>query len=236
MTNADQLAAFLNAHPEQVSKVVDFDPLVDRLYRPDLTEGNSELDYETIADTARFSQWIDEKLSSNNCRYGIGGFLENRTIYAHSLHFGAGTDARTLHLGVDIWGGAGTAVYCPLPGKIHSFKDNNNLGDYGPTIIIAHDLNGLQLHTLYGHLSRKSLDGIEAGQVISAGGQIAELGNATENGQWPPHLHFQLMFDMEGKAGDYPGVCSPAEKATYLQNTADPQLLLKLPEPVNAWK
>jgi murein DD-endopeptidase MepM/ murein hydrolase activator NlpD len=234
MSNADRLAVFLNDHPGQLSKVVDFDPLLNRLYLLDLTAANTELDYETIANANRFSNWVKEKLKTHGCKYGVGGFLENRTIYAHSSHFGAGTDARTLHLGLDIWGDAGTSVYSPLDGNIHSFKNNNNRGDYGPTIIIEHGLGGLTLYTLYGHLSRQSLDGLNAGDFVNAGQQIATLGNATENGQWPPHLHFQLMFDMEGKAGDYPGVCSHSDKATYLQNIADPQLLLKFPKAVNA--
>jgi murein DD-endopeptidase MepM/ murein hydrolase activator NlpD len=67
------------------------------------------------------------------------------------------------------------------------------------------------LYSLYGHLSRKSLEGLTVGMPVKKDEQIATLGDNTENGQWPPHLHFQLMFDMEGKFGDYPGVCKYSE-------------------------
>ena len=232
MDKSTLLANWLKTHPAQVGKVADFDPALDKLYQMDLTVGNLELDAATLADVARFSHWVNEKLRINGCRYGVGGYLENRTIYANSPHFGAGKNARTIHLGVDIWGDAGLPIYCPLSGAIHSFKDNNNFGDYGPAIIIEHNLDGLRLHTLYGHLSRRSLTGLEIGQPIHINQEIAALGDTTENGVWPPHLHFQLIFDMEGKSGDYPGVCSPAGKLKYLQNIADPQLLLQFPPAV----
>jgi murein DD-endopeptidase MepM/ murein hydrolase activator NlpD len=234
MSAAVQLAAFIKEHPDAVGKVVDFDANTDKLYQLDLTIGNKELDAATIADTERFGRWVKEKLNANNCKFGVGGYMENRTIYAHSPLFNEGETPRRHHLGVDIWAEAGTVIYSPLSGKVHSFKDNNNLGDYGPAIILEHDLNGLKLYTLYGHLSRKSLEGLSIGQPVDAGQKIAALGDTSENGHWPPHLHFQLIFDMEGKQGDYPGVCSLDEKEKYRKNTPDPQLILRFPKAVNA--
>jgi murein DD-endopeptidase MepM/ murein hydrolase activator NlpD len=234
MSASVQLAAFVKANQEAVGKVVDFNVDADRLYQFDLTIGNKDLDAATIANTARFSQWINEKLEANGCKYGVGGYMENRNIYAHSPLFNEGEIPRRHHLGVDIWAKAGTIIYSPLKGKVHSFKDNDNLGDYGPTIILAHNLDGLVLHTLYGHLSRKSLEGLSVGQEIEPGRRIGELGDTGENGHWPPHLHFQLIFDIEGKYGDYPGVCSLGEKEKYRKNIPDPQLLLQFPKAVNA--
>jgi hypothetical protein len=57
--------------------------------------------------------------------------------------------------------------------------------------------------------------------------QIATLGNAAENGHWPPHLHFQLMLDIGDAKGDYPGVGKYSEKELLLQNIPNPSLLLK---------
>jgi murein DD-endopeptidase MepM/ murein hydrolase activator NlpD len=234
MSASVQLAAFIKANRETVGKVVDFDATTDRLYQFDLTIGNKDLDAATIADIEKFGHWVDEKLAANNCLFGFGGYMENRNIYAHSPLFNSGDVQRRHHLGVDIWGKAGTSVYSPLNGQVHSFKDNDNFGDYGPTLILKHNLNGLHLYTLYGHLSRKSLKGLFAGQIIETGQQIGTLGDIGENGHWPPHLHFQLMFDMEGKAGDYPGVCSLDEKERYRKNIPDPQLILQFPKAVNA--
>ena len=233
MDAAAQLAAYFTAHPDVIGKVVDLDTAVDRLYHFDLTANNTGLDADTFSDTEKFSRWINKMLADNNCRYGIGGYMEHRTIYARSAHFDTGDEPRRLHLGVDIWAGAGTPVYAPLAATVHSFNDNNNFGDYGPAIILEHNLNGLTLYSLYGHLNRESLNGLYIGKPISKNEKIAQFGTVDENGHWPPHLHFQLMFDMQGKQGDYPGVCRFSEKEIYLKNIPDPQLILRFPAAVN---
>lgn len=227
------LAGYINNHPEAVGKVVDFDAANDRLFQLNLTATNKELTAELINNTGLFSQWVNDKLRDNNCRYGIGGYMEHRTIYAFSSHFDTDDEPRRLHLGIDIWGDAGTPVYAPLDGIVHSYQDNNHVGDYGPTIILQHNLDGLILFSLYGHLNRESLKGLSVGMPISRNQQIASLGNVNENGQWPPHLHFQLMFDLEGRKGDYPGVCRFSEKEIWQKNIPDPGLILQFPDAVN---
>jgi murein DD-endopeptidase MepM/ murein hydrolase activator NlpD len=233
MDASARLAAYFQSHPDLVGKVVDLDT-GDRLYQLDLTTGNKELDAATITDTVKFDHWVTKKLHENNCRYGIGGYMENRTIYTGIPLFDNGIDEpRFLHLGVDVWAKAGTVVYAPLPGKIHSFNDNNNYGDYGPAIILEHNLDAFTLYSLYGHLSRENLDGLSLGMPVSINQKIGTFGNIEENGHWPPHLHFQLMFDMEGKQGDYPGACRFSEREIYLKNIPDPQLILRFPRAVN---
>lgn len=228
MNPHQQLADYLDSHSSEVSKVVDFNPDDDRLLQFDFTEANTELLATDIADTAKFSQWINNKLAQSGCRYGIGGYMEHRTLYARSALFNvSGNEPRRLHLGVDIWAAAGTPVYTPLKGVVHSFQNNNHFGDYGPTIIIQHNLDGLPLYSLYGHLNTACLDGLVVGQPFNQGQQIAALGAANENGSWPPHLHFQLMFDMQGLAGDYPGVGRYSQKEAYLANIPDPNLILQ---------
>jgi hypothetical protein len=234
MDASGQLAAYIRAHPNSVGKVVDFDPNADRLCHFDLTAENKDLDAATITNPKKFDLWVTEKLSANNCRYGIGGYMEHRTIYAGIPLFDNGLDEpRFLHVGIDVWASAETAVYSPLKGKVHSFNDNNNHGDYGPTIILEHNLDGLKLYSLYGHLSRKNLVELSIGMPISVNQQIGNFGSIDENGHWPPHLHFQLMFDMEGKQGDYPGACRYSEKDKYLKNIPDPQMILQFPSTVN---
>ncbi|HVS93167.1 MAG TPA: peptidoglycan DD-metalloendopeptidase family protein [Mucilaginibacter sp.] len=223
------LKNFVNTHPEQIGKVVDFDQKADKLFQFDFTGSNRELSPADIADTQIFSRWVDKKLKDNHCRYGIGGYMEHRTLYARSEHFSTGDEPRRLHLGIDIWGQAGTAVYAPLAGIIHSFRDNDNFGDYGPTIILEHNLDGLTLFSLYGHLSRENLIDLHERGAIPIGQKLGSFGNTKENGHWPPHLHFQLMFDMEDWHGDYPGVAKYSEKNKYLQNVPDPAAILRFP-------
>ena len=53
--------------------------------------------------------------------------------------------------------------------------------------------------------------------------------NALEvNGDYPPHLHFQIINDLQGNFGDYLGVCSANELDFYKENCPDPNLILKL--------
>jgi murein DD-endopeptidase MepM/ murein hydrolase activator NlpD len=226
MGATEKLAAYIKAFPNTIGKVVDFNAESDKLYPLNFTAANTELTEELVANTRAFGLWIDKKLADNNCRYGIGGYMEHRTIYKRSALFDTDDEPRRLHLGVDIWGEAGTPVYSPLQGTVHSFADNDNFGDYGPTIILQHNLDGLTLYSLYGHLSRESIVGLKTGQSISINQKIATLGNPAENGQWPPHLHFQLMLDIDAH-GDYPGVGQYSQKEQYLQNIPDANLILR---------
>jgi len=137
-------------------------------------------------------------------------------------------EPRRLHLGIDIWGSAGTKVMSPLDGIVHSYAFNNNDSDYGTTIILTHNLDGSTFHTLYGHLSLNSIKNLYEGKNISKGEVIAEFGMRFENGNWPSHLHFQLIYDMQGWKGDYPGVCRFSEKQQWLDNCPNPDLILQM--------
>ncbi len=223
------LQDYIKSYPDEIGKVVDFNPGIDRLLPFDFTASNTELSAGDVADTAKFSTWVNKKLADTNSKYGIGGYMEHRTLYARSELFNTEDEPRRLHLGVDIWADAGTTIYAPLAGHIHSFHDNDHHGDYGPTIILQHQLNDLTLYSLYGHLSRKDLEGLSVGDKIEKGKRLGSFGSEEENGHWPPHLHFQLMFDMEGCFGDYPGVGKFSEKDKWLKNIPDPNLILKFP-------
>ncbi|RZK82465.1 MAG: peptidase M23 [Pedobacter sp.] len=207
-------------------RVVDFNAEVDKLFAFDLTENNTELTADIVGDTQIFSDWVAHKLSANNCRYGIGGYNEHRTIYGRSTHFDTNNEPRRLHLGTDIWGAAGTPVYNFQDGIVHSFNFNDNFGDYGATVILKYNFQERDFHVLYGHLSLDSLNGLYEGETITAGKQFAAFGIPEENGYWPPHLHFQVILDMQGNKGDYPGVCRYSERADYLSNCLDPRFIL----------
>jgi murein DD-endopeptidase MepM/ murein hydrolase activator NlpD len=227
MSFTGKLQAFLNNPVHKTGKIVDFDPLSDRLLGFDFTANNTALNPDILNDTGHFSAWVSGQLTAAGARYGIGGYGEHRTIYSRSRHFDTAETPRRLHLGVDIWGPAGTPVYNFYEATVHSFGFNDNFGDYGATIILQYALDGLEFYALYGHLNLASLSGLEEGQHISAGQQFARFGLAAENGYWPPHLHFQLIINLQGNKGDYPGVCTFEERTQYLQNCPDPALLLK---------
>jgi len=219
------LHRILQAHASAFHPVVE---LPDQLLRLDLSSKNPIADERVFFNTATFHTYINALLSASGAMAAVGGYNENRVIYQRSNHF-AGQEPRSVHLGIDIWTAAGTAVYAPLESTVHSFADNNRFGDYGPTIVLCHTLDSVVFYTLYGHLSRKSLDNLHEGQTFAAGEKIGEIGNFPENGDWPPHLHFQIIAHMQGMKGDFSGVTAPSQREHYLKICPDPNLILQLP-------
>jgi len=221
---------------EQIKNAgVAFHPVVpfnegDKLLLMDFTANNTALTTDILANTVRFTEYVEKQISEAGATYGIGGYNEHRTIYQRSVVFDTpeGEEPRRLHLGVDIWGPVDTPIYAPLEGTVHSFGFNEAFGDYGATLILQHEVNGLLFHSLYGHLSLKSIQDKMEGQEIEKGAWIASFGDIAENGNWPPHLHFQLILDMQGYKGDYPGVCKYSEKEVFLANCPDPDMMLNM--------
>lgn len=200
-------------------------------YTPiDLSKTNDHLVTLDLSDPKAMEVYISDYCQQQGAEIAYGGYLEPRNLYRRSAHFNQQDPSteRTIHLGIDFWAAAGSVVVAPLAGRVHSFQDNVGLGDYGPTIILAHATTVGTFYTLYGHLSRASLDGLGMGKNIAAGEPLAKLGTAAVNGDYAPHLHFQVVLDVQGKAGDYPGVCSASEVDFYKNNCPDPLLLLGL--------
>jgi murein DD-endopeptidase MepM/ murein hydrolase activator NlpD len=201
-----------------------FDPVLtaDNTVYMDLSSSNRELDGLSEVELDRA---ILDKLAATGAVAGVGGYLENRSVYKDTELF-QGDGERCIHIGVDVFMPAGTVVYAPLAGEVQSFANRQVSGDYGPVIILRHRLDDFEFHSLYGHLSESSLDGLTDGQTFSAGEKLAEIGSRPVNGNWSPHLHFQLIRDMQGYRGDYPGVVRPLELDFFRQNCPDPSTLI----------
>ena len=201
-----------------------FDPVLtaDNTVYMDLSSSNREFDGLSEVELDRA---ILDKLASAGAVAGVGGYLENRSVYKDTELF-QGDGERCIHIGVDVFMPAGTVVYAPLAGEVQSFANRQVSGDYGPVIILRHRLDDFEFHSLYGHLSESSLDGLTDGQTFSAGEKLAEIGPRPVNGNWSPHLHFQWIRDMQGYRGDYPGVVRPLELDFFRQNCPDPSILI----------
>ena len=144
---------------------------------------------------------------------------------------------RNIHVGIDIGAPVDTPVYAFADGKIHSFGINPEDGSYGPTIITEHDIDLIKsselslesssdkFWVLHGHLSKQSLNGLEIGMKINSGDVIAKIGSESENGGWPPHLHFQLSLE-EPETFDLPGVVEKSEIKSALKKYPDPRIIL----------
>ncbi|KAJ6229392.1 peptidase-related [Anaeramoeba flamelloides] len=182
--------------------------------------------------------YVNNKIGQN---YGICGFLEKRKIYPKNFIDIEGY-RRNVHVGVDIFAPQGTPVYAPMDSTVYTSKYNGNLwntfdGDYGPTIVLKHNIGSHTFYTLYGHLSLNSLN-MKVGTTIKAGTKIGEIGDKNINGGWPTHTHIQVMsnnliqdFEFQSKQkGDYPGVLSLKTLDMCLNNNSvyfyDPNLLI----------
>lgn len=195
----------------------------------DLSIANKKLDDFDLSIVEKFEEFVENYLKTNNSKVAFGGYNETRNIYKRSAVFKNDiTDERNIHIGLDIWINAGTDVLAALNGKIHSFQNNTSLGDYGPTIILEHEIEQIKFYTLYGHLSLESLTDLYVGKQFLKGVKIATLGNYPINGDYAPHLHFQIIKNINNYYGDYPGVCSVKDLEFYLENCPNPNILLKI--------
>ncbi|BDB55879.1 peptidoglycan DD-metalloendopeptidase family protein [Flavobacterium ammonificans] len=195
----------------------------------DLSISNGKILSSKLETAKDYGVFIQEYLDDNKGKIAFGGYQEIRNLYKRSTVFNAeNTEERNIHIGLDLWINESASVHAALEGRIHSFQNNTALGDYGPTIIIEHIIENQTFHTLYGHLSEESLIGKQIGDPVSKGEQIGNLGLPPINGDYAPHLHFQIIIDMENKFGDYPGVCSSKTLDHYSTNCPDPNVLLKI--------
>ena len=210
-----------------------FGPIIQRRllrqhrYVFDLSSKNAELKNFDFSIRQKFVDYIFNTLKRNNCRIGLGQYNEDRIIYNTNI-FKTNKNVRSIHLGVDLWLPVNTAILAPLTGRVYSLADNLGPGDYGPTIILSHQLSNITFYTLYGHLSRQSLRCLKVNQKIGQGKIIGRLGNIRVNGNWPPHLHFQIISNMLGQYGDFYGVCSRQERRFYTNLCPNPNLILKI--------
>ncbi len=158
-----------------------------------------------------------------------GGYLETRPFYTADTFKMEGNNGpvyRSTHLGIDFWLDAQTAVHAVLPGTVFSIFNNEGDKDYGPTLILKHQMDtGLIFYTLYGHLSIETMSLHQSGQAIEKGDIIGYIGAPPENGNWVPHLHFQIILDLLGNKHDFPGVIHKDAEHIWRSICPDPNLL-----------
>ncbi len=233
-------ACGLPAHPETASLV---DWLGEQSFSPilgyDLTVENSKLlDFgmnsrllakvNDLADPTAYAQPLRDFLGDD--MVGIGYYNEARPIYLAEMFAIDHHQRRTVHLGVDLFAPPDTPIYAPLAGAIHSLAHHKGKQDYGPTLILKHEPTAeICFFTLYGHLSLETLDRWRVGQQIDAGTLLAHVGDYPDNGNWTPHLHFQIVSDMLDKGENFPGVCSPRLRELWTSLSPDPNHILRLP-------
>ena len=235
-----RVVEWLSTSPANIGPIFDPDLRTSRVAVLDLGVGSADAGTPDIWTKASlFSPHVFRQMARAGAMVGIGRYDEVRSCYASPIFAVPGNDGpewRTVHLGADLFAEVGTPVLAPLDGRVHSIANNAGELDYGPTVILEHQAGskGPRFFTLYGHLSWDSVRELEPGGLIPKGRAFAVIGSSDENGGWPPHVHVQIVMDLLGRHGDFPGVARPSEREIWLSLCPDPNLLLGLPVSIAA--
>ena len=174
---------------------------------------------------------IERELARHDATVGAGGYDEARLIYAWPNE-PAATEPRTIHIGLDLSLAPGSPLHAPLDGVVHGFEDAAGHHDYGPVIVLRHsteDPDPVEFYSVYGPLTRDSLDGLQAGQAVAKGAVFARVGSAPSNGDWWPHVHLQLVTDMLDVPCNVDGVVRASQRRVWKSLSPDPNLVLGIP-------
>ena len=180
---------------------------------------------------------VSKRMQEVGAEVGVGRYDEARQWYGSEIFRTRSQDPpewRTVHLGVDIFLDAGSPVLAPFDSVVHSVGNNVGFQDYGPTVILEHQAQvetggTLTFWTLYGHLAEDVLSGLDPGKPIRSGEAFAHIGSFPVNGNWVPHLHFQVITNLLGLRGTFPGVAPPSQRNLWKALSPDPNPILRIP-------
>ncbi len=231
---AARVGAWLRAQGPRCAPVLDADLRTERCLVLDLGVSSPLVSGDSAErDEPHLTPLVFGAMGAAGVGVAVGRYDEPRLLYVTPLFSGGDRvtdERRTVHIGLDLFAGAGSAVYAPFAGTVHAFADNDAPLDYGPVIVLRHETDGGdEFFTLYGHLSRESLAGLAVGQPIARGQRIAKLGAASVNGGWTPHLHLQIIVDLLGMGLAFPGVARASERRVWRAICPDPNLLVGIP-------
>lgn len=190
----------------------------------DLSSG-AKLCGEEIAgrDVADLSALINRAMSDAGTGFAFGRYAEPRELYSTDNFSGDESgETRTIHMGIDLFCVAGAPVYAPLDATVEQVANNDGELDYGPLVILRHKDAGGDYYSLYGHLGMDVFDRLTRGQSVAAGEQIATVGAPPTNGNWPPHLHFQLIKELLDLGAHFPGVALKSQQEYWLGLSPSP--------------
>ena len=211
-------------------------PIIHRtkVHHLDLSVSSTWIGHEKDFNNLDFFQFKIDQLQKQVPNSVIaGGYIEPRPIYTSSTYDRKGNygpESRTIHLGVDFWLPEQTAVHALFDGEVVIAVNDEGDKEYGGLVVLKHYFDTSEFYTLYGHLTVESALQHKVGDLIKKGNCIAHLGNYPENGNWAPHLHFQIMLSLFGYTSDFPGVAYHSESNIWQSICPDPNLLFKTEE------
>lgn len=226
-------SAFRNWIEKNNYKITDLFPTInkEKLHLLDLSVSSKWLGHQKDFNDLELFQFKINRLEKQYPEKILaGGYLEPRAVYTSPEYDkigNSGQESRTVHLGVDFWLPAETSIYALFDGEVVTAVNDAGDKEYGGLIILKHKAEELIFYSLYGHLSLASISGQEVGRTIRKGECIGYLGSPKENGNWAPHLHFQMMLSMLNYTVDFPGVAYCNQIEVWKSLCPDPNLLFK---------
>jgi murein DD-endopeptidase MepM/ murein hydrolase activator NlpD len=129
-------------------------------------------------------------------------------------------NGQRLHEGIDIRslqrdrrGEPVDPVMATADGTVVYFSTKPSLSNYGNYIVIRHFVQGLEIYSLYAHLSAIR-PGLKIGEQVKAGEVIATMGhtsNAEIIAKWRAHVHFELNVLVNDNFDAWFKTASPGE-------------------------
>ena len=226
---------WIEEHAHEFGSVLEPDPNRQGAVVLDLSVGSTEMgNLAELGNAKASTHKIFGRMAEAGASVGVGRYGEARLVYTSEAFSEQGNDGpewRTVHLGLDLFAEADSRVFAPLDGVVHVVKDNAAPLDYGPTVILRHTVDDgrITFFTLYGHLGAGCLENLREGMTVERGATIGEVGSISENGGWPPHLHFQVIVDLLDEGGDFPGVARPDQRGVWSSLSPDPNLIVGIP-------
>jgi hypothetical protein len=119
------------------------------------------------------------------------------------------SDGYKMHEGLDIRctqrdkrGEPIDPVVASAPGTVAYINKTPSLSNYGRYIVLSHNIEGLNIYTLYAHLSEVQ-EGLAVGQSVKQGQRIATMGRSTNTREGiskeRAHTHFEFDFMLNDK-------------------------------------
>ena len=228
------IVRWLQEHSAEIGPIVEPDLQAENIPVFDLSAGSPEIgNILETCDTGLLAQKLSGRMQAARSPVGIGRYNEARIIHTsieQHVDTNDGPAWPTIHLGLDLFLAAGSPVYAPLAGVVHSFSQHDESGG-SATLVLEHTINEdrLTFYTLYGNVSPESLSALHKGMRLEQGMPIARISGESSGESLPPHLHVQLTTDMLDRQGDFPAYVLPGERDVWRSLCPDPNLIVGIP-------
>ncbi len=143
------------------------------------------------SDPEQRQRFNERLLAESGARYLIGRYGEDHGAVLGGSAFDA--EARTVHMGVDVFCARLEPVFAPAGGRVVLAGREPGPKSFGHYVAVAH-AGGWW--SFFGHLERPQIPlnaEMQMGEPVGNVGSYEPRGGAPENGGWSRHLHYQVL-------------------------------------------